>query len=95
VKLLGHTDIITEVDFARSGAHILTSSLDFTVRLWTKNSNSPSNSNSYSNKPTGSTLWNSTAIKTHGSCIRTCAFSEDSKYFLTGSDDKTVKLYET
>lgn len=55
-----------------------TSSLDHTVRIWT---------NSLSEN------FPSHALRSHNACVRSLAFSSDSKLLISGSDDKTVKLF--
>lgn len=35
----------------------------------------------------------STVIKSHGACVKSVAFSSDSRFIVSGSDDKSVKIF--
>lgn len=52
--------------------------MDNTIRIW--------NNNSVENYP-------STVIRSHGACVKTVSFSPDSRFFVSGSDDKSVKIF--
>jgi WD40 repeat protein len=52
--------------------------MDNTVRVWTNSA--------ADNYP-------SAVIRSHGACVKSVGFSPDSRFLVTGSDDKTVKVF--
>jgi centriolar protein POC1 len=77
-KLKGHSAPITEVAFSPSSSMFATASMDHTIRLW-----SNSSVDGYPNH----------VIRSHNACVRSVDFSCDGRLIVSGSNDKTVKVF--
>jgi centriolar protein POC1 len=77
-KLKGHSAPITEVAFSPSSSMFATASMDHTIRLW-----SNSSIDGYPNH----------VIRSHNACVRSVDFSCDGRLIVSGSNDKTVKVF--
>jgi centriolar protein POC1 len=78
-RLLGHKSLVNDVAVTSNGLQIASASSDQTVRLWSYDGSSDS--------------FISYSTKNNSAPVKSVDFSCDSKMLVTGSDDKTVKLF--
>ncbi len=79
LKLVGHTDAVTDIIFSPDGKRIATSSLDDTVRVW--------------DAATGKEVFTLSGHQGFG--VMSVEYSPDSKLLATaGADDRTVRIWD-
>ena len=77
-ELTGHKGCVTSVAFSPDGSQIVSSSLDKTCRVWTKNLEGK---------------WDSIELSGHKECVKSVAFSPDGSQIVSGSYDKTCRIW--
>jgi WD40 repeat protein len=76
--LKGHNRIVTSVAFSPDGRHIVSGSIDNTVRVW--------------DAKTGHSVMD--PLKGHSLGVTSVTFSPDGRHIVSGSADKTVRVWD-
>ncbi|MDM8554485.1 caspase family protein [Desulfococcaceae bacterium HSG7] len=87
--LSGHTDFIYAAAFSPDGERAVTGSFDDTLILWDIRTGEPISPSPYSGEGRGGGI-----LTGHTDNVRSAAFTPDGKYLLSGSWDKTIRLWD-
>lgn len=103
--LVGHSDRVSSISFSPNGKWLATASYDKTVKLWPRLDSAPelgeiwlqqihkSKFNGITSQPKkiiGSPV---VTLVGHGDSVMSVSYSPDSKYIVTGSKDRTIKIW--
>lgn len=93
----GHRNRVQTVRFASDGRRVISGSLDGTLRLWDVNSGSCLHlfDRDYLKRDRGFGAPDVSAARGHVEGINSVAMSSDATLVLSGSDDKTLRLWDT
>lgn len=99
--LIGHADAIKAASFSAETRRIVTASLDRTMKVWDAGIGKQEDSSSYGSSASFGTQKALPAapiakgtLKGHTAMINSIAICKDSQTMLTGSDDKTLRLWD-
>jgi len=91
VILKGHADDITKAVFSHDTKWVATIGLDRTAQLWDLSSRSTEGSNPFAPRAYAE---NVAIFRGHVKPLTSVDFSSDSKYLLTGSEDRTARVWD-
>ncbi len=87
-RLTGHAGAIFGIAFSPDGTWLATCSGDRTIRLWQLVPPRPTG------EPVAPTLVCVTVLKGHTSWVRSLCFTPDGRQLVSGSDDRTVRVWD-
>ena len=98
-KQSAHSDGVTSVAFSPDGASIVSGSNDKTIKVWDAGTfsppySSPSPKLSAPTLATASLKLKAEKQSAHSAFVRSVAFSPDGKTIVSGSYDKTIKVWD-
>lgn len=90
--LKGHARLVSSVAFSPDGLHIVSGSYDNTVRVWDFRRSDTYTGRSVSGPFAYPSL--SVLFEGHTGAVRSVAFSPDGEHILSGSNDKTIHVFD-